>query len=86
MHPKDYERFLAMKEEEKSHIYHDRNEYQAQQATKFDQRDFDRIVLDFMISGMHQPNLLEDPSFSTLLNGKQFLQFIQLNTRHNLKS
>lgn len=69
MHPKDYERFLAMKEEEKSQMYHDRNEYQASKS-KFDQKDFDRIVMNFMISGMQPPSLLEDPSFSTLLNGK----------------
>lgn len=69
MHPKDYERFLSMKEDEKSQTYHDRNEYLAQQSSKFDQRDFDRIVLEFMISGMHHPSLLEDSSFSTLLNG-----------------
>ncbi|XP_055309472.1 uncharacterized protein LOC129573192 isoform X2 [Sitodiplosis mosellana] len=68
MHPKDYERFLAMKADEKSSNHHDRNESQANQASKFNQKDFDRIVLNFMISGMHSPNLLTDPSFSTLLN------------------
>lgn len=36
---------------------------------KFEQTDFNRIVLDFMINGMHPPSLLEDPSFDTLLNG-----------------
>lgn len=80
MHPKDYERFLAMKEEEKSQTYHDRNEYQAQHSSKFDQRDFDRIVMEFMINGMHHPNLLEDPSFSTLLNGNSN-SFIFLHTQ-----
>lgn len=70
MHPKDYERFLAMKEEERSQIYHDRNEYQAQRTSAFEQNDFNRIVLNFMINGMHEPSLIEDPSFATLLNGK----------------
>lgn len=70
MHPKDYERFLAMKEEERSQIYHDRNEYQSQRTSAFEQNDFNRIVLNFMINGMHEPSLIEDPSFATLLNGK----------------
>lgn len=69
MHPKEYERFLLIKEKEKSHTYHDRVEYEANQTAKFEQSDFDRIVLNFMISGMHPPDLLTDPSFSTLLNG-----------------
>lgn len=70
MHPKTYERFLAMREEEKQTLNLERLEYQSQSITKFEQTDFNRIVLDFMISGMHHPKLLEDPTFDTLLNGK----------------
>lgn len=85
MHPRDYDRFLALKEEEKSQTFHDRNEYQAQHSSKFDQRDFDRIVMEFMISGMHQPNLLEDPSFSTLLNGNSnsFFTYSDIHDANN---
>lgn len=69
MHPKTYERFLAMREEERQTLKQERRDYQAQSMAKFEQSDFDRIVLDFMINGMHHPKLLEDPTFDTLLNG-----------------
>lgn len=75
MHPKDYERFVALKDEEKAQLYHDRNEYRAQQTSTFEQSDFNRIVLNFMINGMHQPSLLEDPTFDTLLNGIHCFQY-----------
>ncbi|XP_031635544.1 uncharacterized protein LOC116348631 [Contarinia nasturtii] len=66
MHPKMFDRFLTLKEEEKSNI---RNEFKANKKyEKFDQHDFDRIVLNFMIDGMHKPALLQDPTFHTLVN------------------
>lgn len=34
----------------------------------FSQSDFDRILINFMINGMHPLHLLQDESFSTLLN------------------
>lgn len=40
------------------------------QIVQFEHSDFNRIVLDFMIKGMHHPSLLEDPTFETLLNGE----------------
>lgn len=70
MHPKTYDRFLAMREEEKQTLNQERLEYQLQPITKFEQNDFNRIVLDFIINGMHHPKLLDDPTFDTLLNGK----------------
>lgn len=36
---------------------------------QFTQMHFNRIVTDFMISGMHPPCLLEDRTFAKLLNG-----------------
>lgn len=69
MHPKDYERYVALKEEERAQMYRDRKEYLAEKMSKFEQNDFNRIVLNFMINGMHEPSLLEDPTFATLLNG-----------------
>lgn len=44
-----------------------------QNVTKFGQNDFNRIVLDFMIKGMHPPTLLTDSSFGTLLNGLRLI-------------
>lgn len=41
----------------------------AMSNTSFEQTDFDRILTHFMITGMHPPSLLEDQSFSILLNG-----------------
>lgn len=89
MHPKEYERYVELRDKEKFV----RNEYQSQLKSqpqteqsqtgqpqsqtpiqpmaKFEQTDFDRIVTDFMINGMHAPTLLEDPSFDMLLNGKE---------------
>lgn len=71
MHPKDYDRFLTMKEEEKLSLLQEKPDYQTRQMAKFEQNDFNRIVLNFMISGMHHPGLLDDPSFAILLNGKK---------------
>lgn len=69
MHQKEYDRYLSTKEQENFGINPNRIEYQAQQTTAFEQKDFNRIVLDFMINGMHPPTLLTDPSFDILLNG-----------------
>lgn len=68
MHPKEYERYSALKEEEKAQNYRDRSDHLAEKSSKFEQNDFNRIVLNFMINGMHEPSLLEDPTFATLLN------------------
>lgn len=70
MHPKEYERYVALEEDEKSQLFAERNEYLALKSTTFLQADFNRIILNFMIGGMHGPCLLEDPSFATLANGK----------------
>lgn len=73
MHPKDFDRFLIiMKEEEKLGLHQQTPDYQTRQMANFEQNDFNRIVLNYMISGMHHPRLLEDPSFAILLNGKDF--------------
>lgn len=62
MHPSEFERYKKMKSGEKVNEDHI--------ETKLDQSDFNRIVLDFMINGMHHPDLLHDSSFAKLLNGK----------------
>lgn len=81
MHPKEYDRFLAMKEEERIGVV------QMGQFVRFEQSDFNGIVLNFMISGMHHPSLLEDPSFETLLNGKFVsVNFVLNMIRTNLNS
>lgn len=74
MHPECYERFLAMKEEEKGCLYSEKSKHHGQQAVQFEQSDFNRVVLDFMINGMHQSKLLVDPTFETLLNGENLMQ------------
>lgn len=75
MHPKDYDRFLTMKEEEKLSLLQEKPDYQTRQMAKFEQNDFNRIVLNFMISGMHHPGLLDDPTFAILLNGTKKTEF-----------
>lgn len=44
--------------------------YSLAMKKRFNQIQFNRIVMDFMIHGMHPPSLLKDQSFVTLLNGK----------------
>lgn len=70
MHPKAYDTFLTMKDEKKQTSTQERLEHQTQSSSKFEQNDFNRIVLNFMINGMYHPKLLTDPLFEILLNGK----------------
>lgn len=65
MHPKEYERYISMREQN--------GVREPQNVAKFGQNDFNRIVLDFMIKGMHPPTLLTDSSFETLLNGLRLI-------------
>lgn len=67
MHPQEFNRYKRIQEDERLKLNRDRIEYQ---ESKFDQNVLNRMVLDFMINGMHQPGLLEDPTFAKLLNGK----------------
>lgn len=69
IHPKQYERYVAMRDESRSLMNQDRIEYEAEKSAEFAQDDFNRIVMDFMIKGMHPATLLDDPSFDSLLNG-----------------
>lgn len=70
MHPESYERFLTLRHEQsKPNLYSERLGKHNQKIYEFEQSDFNRIVLDFMINGMHHPKLLEDLTFDTLLNG-----------------
>lgn len=68
MHPKEYDRFVIMKDEEKSHL-RERIEYKLIKSHEFDQNDFNRIIMNFMINGMQKPSLLMDPAFHALANG-----------------
>lgn len=73
MHPESYEQFLAMKEEERHSLYPEKAKNHCQLTAEFEQSDFNRIVLEFMINGMHHPKLLEDRTFDTLLNGNEYI-------------
>lgn len=69
MHPESYEQFLTLKSTHKLNSYSEKLGIRSRRIEEFEQNDFNRIVLDFMINGMHHPKLLEDPTFDTLLNG-----------------
>lgn len=73
MHLDDYHRYLQLKQDldyrrtEKAHS----TQHQEGNKSHFSQTDFDEIVLNFMINGMHPLTLLEDKSFQVLVNGNE---------------
>lgn len=77
MHSNDYSRYLQLKEksdDRRAERMHS-TQHQTGKQSNFSQTDLDEIVLNFMISNMHPPTLLEDESFEILVNGNELVKF-----------